>query len=164
MIYAVYALFLSGPPQVTSGNPEKRLEDARTFVLDVSALLAKDDTSETDTYIITRAAAEWGKEPFLISEQPIETGTSRTEADMQVQVVPFSYTGYLKAGHKTLAVINGMEYEIGEILDPGEYRIKDISLAQVIIEKSDDRTTIMLPMEETDKPALKGESEAEIAR
>ena len=121
-------------------------------MLDISSRLAKDDTSRIDTYIITRAATEWDRKPFLVSKQPLETGTSPVEADGQDQAVPFSYTGYIKAGDKTLAVISGMEYEIGEILEPGEYLIKDISLAQVIIEKSDDKTAVILPMAETDMP------------
>ena len=150
--YAVYVLFLSGPPMPMSISSGKQLEDARTFALDISSRIVEDDTSRIDTYIITRAATEWDKKPFLVSKQPLETGESPREADGQGQAVPFSYTGYIEAGDKTLAVISGMEYEMGEILDPGEYLIKDISLTQVIIERSDDKTTIILPMSETGTP------------
>ena len=148
--YAVYALFLSGPPQSIPGDPGKQLEAAQNFIMEISTLLAKNDTSEADTYVITRAAAEWEKEPFLVSVDAIEMGQTATQAEPEARVDPFLYTGYLQAGDKTLAVINGMEYETGEVLDPGGYTIRDISFTQVIIEKSDDKTTIMLPMAETD--------------
>jgi hypothetical protein len=163
MIYAAYVLFFSAAPLLTVGNPEKQLKDVRAFALDISTRLAKGDTSSTDIYIVTRAATEWDKKPFLISEHPIDTGRPTAEADVPGQTVPFTYTGYLKVGDKILAVISGMEYEIGETLDSGGYRIRDISMAHVIIEKSDDKTILMLAMEETSMPPLKGESEPAIA-
>jgi hypothetical protein len=149
VVYAVYALFLSGSPQPSYSSPEGQLETARTFASDMSTAMIKDDTSSADTYVITKAATEWAREPFLVSEKPIKSRTVQAETDEESHEVPFLFTGYLRAGDKTLAVINGMEYEIGETLDPGGFTVRNISRTQVFIENSLDGTTTVLSMDET---------------
>jgi len=146
--YAVYVLFLSGPPKVASIDREQELEAARTFVLDTSKILAADKAAIRDAYIIGRASMAWEEEPFLISELAIEEGASSETEEDQTLTLPFRYTGYISAGNKKLAVINGMEYEIGDVLDPGGHTIVSISPIQTIIETAEEQIPITLPMED----------------
>jgi len=146
--YLVYALLPGGTTRLPTENEAQQLEATHAFVPDMSKILTQDDTLKADTYILTQAATEWRQKPFLVSEKPIEADGSPASTAESTETIPFRYTGYLEAGDKKLAVINGMEYEVGEGLAPGGYVVKDISLAQVIVEKSDDRTAIMLPLDE----------------
>jgi len=146
--YAVYALFLTGPPETGSKSRERELEAARTFVLDTSKILAVDEEASRNAYIIGQASMDWDKEPFLVSELSVEEGSSSEAEQDQTLTLPFTYTGYISAGNKKLAVINGMEYEIGDALDPGGYTIVSISPVQTIIETEVDQMPIMLPMED----------------
>jgi hypothetical protein len=61
------------------------------------------------------------------------------------------YTGFLRMGDKRLAIINGMEYEVGEILEPGGFTIRSISPSRVVIAPPGrKKKTLILPMEETE--------------
>ena len=61
------------------------------------------------------------------------------------------YTGYLRMGDKRLAIINGMEYEAGDILEPDGFIIRSISPRRVVIAPPGaKKNTIILPMEENE--------------
>jgi hypothetical protein len=62
----------------------------------------------------------------------------------------FIYTGYLELGKTKLAVINGLEYSVGESLDPNGLYVKSISPHHVVIGKVDGLETIQLPLRELD--------------
>jgi hypothetical protein len=61
------------------------------------------------------------------------------------------YTGFLRMGEKKLAIINGMEYEAGDILEPDGFIIRSISPSRVVIAPAGKKKkTLTLPMEETE--------------
>jgi hypothetical protein len=61
------------------------------------------------------------------------------------------YTGFLRMDDKRLAIINGMEYEVGDSLEPGGFVIRSISAGRVVIAPpGKKKKTITLPMEETE--------------
>ena len=61
------------------------------------------------------------------------------------------YSGFLEVGSKRLAIINGMEYEAGDKLDPGGFTIKSILPTRVMITSAPWGTTpIVLPLQESE--------------
>ncbi|MBU0986869.1 MAG: hypothetical protein KKH68_06405, partial [Proteobacteria bacterium] len=54
-------------------------------------------------------------------------------AEAVSQEVSFTYSGYMETGNQRLAIINGMEYTVGEELEPGGYTVNSISANQVVI-------------------------------
>lgn len=70
------------------------------------------------------------REPFLDSAHlPRTAEPERPVGDDP----PFAYSGFLQAGGKTFAVINGIEYQIGEELAEGEYVLKRATADQAVI-------------------------------
>jgi hypothetical protein len=54
-------------------------------------------------------------------------------------------------GDKRLAIINGMEYETGDILEPDGFIIRNITPSRVVIAPAGKKKkTLILPMEETE--------------
>ena len=62
--------------------------------------------------------------------------------------VSFTYTGYLQAGKKKIAVINGLEYLIGEEIEPGGFIAREIYPDRVVIEMKGQKQKIIVPLVE----------------
>lgn len=57
----------------------------------------------------------------------------------------FSYTGYLDAGSRRLAIINGIEYMVGDQLDSGSLVVKSIDPEKVVLEDAGKRGQLTIP-------------------
>lgn len=94
------------------------------------------------------AKSEWAGNPFLRVALPVESQSKQERVAASALNVNFIYSGYMEMGDNRLAVINGMEYVVGEELDPGGYIVNSISPAQVVIGIEGTNQTIVLPVEE----------------
>ena len=94
------------------------------------------------------AKSEWAGDPFLRGELPLESQSRRKLVEAHALNVNFIYSGYMEMGDNRLAVINGMEYVVGEELNTGGFIVNSISPAQVVIGIEGTNQTIVLPVEE----------------
>lgn len=144
-----YSLFFTSPSSKISFKSSKGGgESLNSFVTDVTNKLKKKDLSKSFRYIISRAKAEWKKDPFIRSEIAIMAKADSEFAGTSVREVNFTYSGYLNMGRKSLVVINGMEYETGEDLEQNGYFIKSISPTKVVIGVKERANIIVLPLQE----------------
>ena len=126
-----------------SGNKNKEL---RKFVAYVSKKINK-KKSVVDMYILKMATAKWKRDPFLRSDIAIGSGLD-DGAGFYKSKKEIIYSGYLKLGNKMLAVINGIEYEKGEMLETGVYHVSDMTPSAVVLKNSSNKT-ITLSFEKT---------------
>lgn len=155
IVYGIYSIFFTSPSNTGFESIGKGAEDSIEFVIDAAQNIAREDFSEIYAYIIARASAEWEREPFLKSESSLKSEIVIDHAEASTQKVDFIYSGYLEMVDKRLAIINGIEYEAGEVLDRTEYIIRKISPAGVTIGLVGGKENIFLPLKETDAPPLK---------
>ncbi len=153
IIGGAYSFFFSSSDTGRMGQ-KREGGDLNRFVTDMADKLQKKDISKTYKYIIARAQAEWSKDPFLPSEAAL---TSKSEAEgnndkggVSARGLNFVYSGYINISNQKLAIINGMEYEIGENLEQDGYFVKSISPGQAVIGVKKGNNTIVLPLQEID--------------
>jgi hypothetical protein len=61
------------------------------------------------------------------------------------------YTGYMDMGGKSLAIINGMEYETGDIIEPDALLIRRIYPNKIeVVATESGGTVFTIPLTETD--------------
>ena len=161
VLFGGYSFFYTSPSKTDIEGKGKRLEALNKFIVDVAENLKKKDISETDNYIIQQALAEWKREPFVkpqlyvkLEEEDEEEDSDQEEEVITAQELNLIYSGYLEAANKQLAIINGMEYEAGEMLGQEGYFIKSILPTQVVIGIMGRKNDIILPIEETDTFSL----------
>ncbi len=149
--YGVYNFFFtSSEPEKEIGTPESKLAALNKFVVQVAGSLASENLSETEHYVIERAKTEWPNDPLLVSEgaADIETTTETGEGKSEPLIVPV-YSGYLMMGNTILAIIDGLEYEIGDALaDHEDYLITHIAPDQVIIQVRGKKKKMIIPIQE----------------
>jgi len=141
ILYGVYTFFIASSPKrskpvsvstgVEKGNVNKLVEN-------VSKVLKDDGSAVVDAYIVARAEEEWGTDPFYMENIPSGyTG--------EVKLV---YTGYMKIGNREIAIINGVDYQVGDELEMAGYRVKSISPSMVIVVNKEGEEKITVPLSE----------------
>ena len=152
VVWGAYTLFFSSPPKTASlSGGSKGLEQLNTFITKV-AETSQSGLSEAEAYIIKQAESEWEQDPFVSVEttrdpqfMQQEKAAEQTKPDYQI-----AYTGYIEMGDSRLAIINGMEYEVGDQLEPGGYKLRAITPTQIVIVSTQGkRNRFVLPLEDT---------------
>ena len=150
VIYGFYTLFFAAPREELTFKRvgDRELEALNKFV---SKVAEKTNTSlsEEKAYILRKAQTNWKQDPLInLLPQPIREKKAQSQPlklDSKI-----SYTGYLQMGEKRLAIINGLEYEIGDKLEPNGLVIRNIQPNHVVIGSPDKKNKkVILPMEET---------------
>ncbi len=136
IIFGVYYFFIVSPAKHIRIETGKKMLVLSKLADDITAELKAWDLTEAEAYIIAQAKTEWTKDPFFEGKVSWKPGSGGTE--IQAAKVEFSYTGYIELGKKRLAVINGLDYQIGESLvgeslESGEYIVQNIYPDRVVI-------------------------------
>jgi hypothetical protein len=131
ILFGVYA-WLSG------GKKQKNIKEINPAVTDnyissIAGDLMKNPLNLADAYIVGRAEADWGKSPFWEKDSYREWASkddAKTKDDPAAKIM---YSGYVDAGKKKMAVINGVEYSVGEKLEIEGYVLKKITATKVVL-------------------------------
>lgn len=149
VVYGGYIMFFESPKQANtfSAGGDRELEALNTFITKI-ADKAKSGASKEQAYTLNKAQTAWKQDPLVELEAKIvevDTGPQPV-LDARVQ-----YTGFLQMGDARLAIINGMEYEAGDRLEPGGFIIRSILPNHVVVAPpGKNKKTMILPMEETE--------------
>ena len=94
-------------------------------------------------YMISKAEAPWEKDPFGGGglESKAEEGLVKED------ILEMHYSGFIRAGKKMLAVVNGMEYTVGELLVDVGYKVSKITSSKVVL-LTEANKEIVLQLEE----------------
>ena len=155
VVYGVYTVFFEGKgsvePIAATGSAQE-LENLNSFITKI-AEASKAGISEEDKYIIELAETEWKQDPLisvnLTNKPESEIQKSKEVTQVSIPDLKVSYTGFMKMGDKTFAIINGLEYTAGDPLEPGDYMVRSITPTQVVIVSSrDSKQRFVFPLEE----------------
>ena len=135
-------LVLSRKPAGPAATPELSAFSDATRV-QLAVLTGKE--SDRVQYQIARAEAEWQSDPFAMP--PVAELASAGKDSDKGPGVDLHYTGFIQAGRQVLAVINQMEYNVGETLLELGYRVMGISQERVVL-LTDDNSELVIPLEE----------------
>jgi hypothetical protein len=98
------------------------------------------------------AEADWKQDPML--DIPKKSVPKPVEPVKKAQPAPkldLVYTGYMDMGGKTLAIINGMEYEIGDMIEPDALLIRRIYPNKIeVVATVSGGKVFTIPLTETD--------------
>ncbi len=100
--------------------------------------------------LLQRAESEWARNPFLeIRGRPGGAGEEKAASGRATAPSPpLLYSGFIEAGGRRIAIINGMEYEPGDRLATGGFVVKAVRPNQVIV--SSPQGEVVIPLKETE--------------
>lgn len=110
--------------------------------------LLKNPSNVTEAYIISRAEVEWRKNPFWKNNsyrEWAEKDNTKIKDDPASKII---YSGYVDSGKKKMAVINGLEYSVGEKLEIEGYVLKKITSARIVIGNKKNGSDLVISIQE----------------
>lgn len=150
VVYGVYILFLSSPQQTATVNDDSDPKALKAFIIKVAEKMAT-GLSKNQAYVLQKAETRWERDPLIQIEPKVSGEEEESPQPEPILATKIMYTGFLEMGDKRLAILNGIEYEAGDTLEPGGYTIRSISASRVIIALPGKQAkTRTLPMEETE--------------
>lgn len=149
VMYGVYTVFLSDPQEEAAlkGGGDKELVALNSFITKV-ADKTKNSLPKEQLYVLQKAKIDWTQDPLLQIQQKVskEEEAARRPLVLDSKII---YTGFLQMGDKRLAILNGTEYEIGDIMEPGDLIVRNIHPNHVVIGSAAVKNKkVIVPMEE----------------
>jgi len=86
-----------------------------------------------------RIESDWNKDPFVRIRPPKKRLARRAS-----QATGLIFSGYMVMGDKAFALINGMEYKIGETIVPQGFLVKKITARKVILQRKSEHIVLYL--------------------
>lgn len=131
-------------------NAASRVPEPLTQLL--SRLTAQFDhgtSLETNRYTLAMAGTPWRESLFA----PVDRLLSATDrgpgsASALPSADALVYAGYIETPRRRVAIINGIEYVVGDQLDKSSYTVRDIAPDQVVVADPQQRT-LALPLAES---------------
>jgi len=146
VLYGVYDFFIAPKAKSTVVDVGRKTAELETFISDLSANVARDQLLPLDINVISRAEAQWQRDPFfgrkayrewVMVKEPAKAGSGTQQT--------FIYSG-LRGKNNNVAIVNGVEYEAGDALETEGYVLKKIYQNKVVIEniKSGSKFDVLL--------------------
>lgn len=92
--------------------------------------------SKFDRYVMQRSERKWGADPFLLNVLSDALGEDDFVIEMS-KSSEFVYSGYVIVGRQRMAVIDGLEYAVGDELDQGGIIVREIQRSNIVLEVSE---------------------------
>ena len=134
LLWAGYILLLEDKPD--AAKPEAAPETYQAMVQSLRADLDKSMLTDLEKYRISLAGHDLGNGPFYTSSVQFYFAGGEGDAEGEGLV----YSGYLQAGDRSYAIINGVEYAVGDEIAVGGYRLAQISQGYVVLERREPST------------------------
>ncbi len=139
--FLVYAFVLPSFKKSASVLVEAEKVDVQKLLAEMGEYAKKDGSIDNIIYTVSKAELTWPRDPFL-NEDLASAAAVESRKDK------FNYTGFIMLGGKRLAVINGIEYQIGESLTTEGFVVKAINLNDVVLEDATNKSRLSIPIQE----------------
>jgi hypothetical protein len=134
VLYGAYTLLTGGKKQKDTKEISPVGKD--NYISRIAGDLMKNPLTLVDAYIVSRAEANWEKSPFWEKGSYQEWAGRNDAKTKDDPVSKIIYSGYVDAGKKKMAVINGLEYSVGEKLDIGGYILTKVTASKVVLKNN----------------------------
>ena len=124
------------PPQRMT---EQTMKDNLKAAEDQLQSLDRIKLSPREVHAVTGSQEPWPADP-MAPKPP--------EREAQVDRQQFQYTGFVRVGERSLAVINGREYQVGEQLETGGFEVAQISPEAVVLRSLQRKDEVRIPYQD----------------
>lgn len=131
-----------------SGDTKRRIEaevaEASHFAQGANNTVDQLKISAKEKYILEAARVEWENNPFqrwTDLEEPLIPESHHPG--------PLEFNGYIEVGDRRIAVINGVEYQVGDELAQGGFWVRSISSNQVTIKSRNSNQAVTIFYDQT---------------
>lgn len=147
VLYAIYVYLIADRLSGKKGKAGKESVKIEAIIGVLTDELNKNKLSDFDRYIIKKAQVDGGENPFLRRDL-YRAWLEKDSGGSAITAVKIIYSGCVETGKNKLAVLNGLEYRVGEKLKEEGYILKNITSSKVIIFNKHTGNNMEIPMQE----------------
>lgn len=126
---------------------EKSIANDLAITAQTQLQLIQRTTQDTDLpYLLRQAESPWKNDPFVKYDATAQAKKKKQKIIAQ-DVPQMDYTGFVQAGSNLMAIINGMEYMVGETIKEIGYKVLNITPTRTKL-LTDANTEIILSIKE----------------
>lgn len=149
-VYGVFDYFILSDKNASQAiekakQAENQVQEFLTAAIARIQIIQQTAGAEKLPYFLAQIASPWRPDPFkeLMTSVSSETDLVQTKEHL---LPPMIYSGFIMAGKRKLAIINGMEYIIGDTLPESDgYQVAEISPGSVtVISRDKQRVTLKI--------------------
>lgn len=140
-IYLIFDFFVMPKLKPKPAAVQAEKVDIKNLLAEMSQYAKRDGSVDNLLYTMSRAELVWTRDPFLYEDL-------ESAASVEGQKGKFNYTGFVMLGKKRLAVINGIEYQVGETLAAADFIVRAINPNDVVLENAINRSRLSIPIQE----------------
>jgi len=120
-------------PENEKSNSTSNSSDA-SRINELAESVEKFMITEADLHVISLAEQSWKSNPFLtVVTAEFEDDSAATDA---ITSLEYKYTGYLQIGDQRVAVIDGVDYQVGNKLEDKDVVVREIHPDHVVLEET----------------------------
>jgi len=157
-VYGVYAVVFDNAASRRNGHDTAvhHVTEAQNLITQSGALLADSEKELVNSYVVSLAEQDWIRDPFYrpgdavepieaVSSDEISIEKSSGITEEMGKEMTFRYSGYLEAGKAHVAVINDIDYEVGEEIESTGYVVTQITPKKVTVQERSTKDSIIVP-------------------
>lgn len=150
VLYAAYTFLFTAPPKPPFGGGGAKLEETNRFANEMLQNIQKEGETTAEDYLLKRLSTEWPSDPMIASATQLKAERiTKVEEPVRFDV-NLVYSGFLALGNTNLAIINGLEYGVGDELEMGGYIVERIDPKKTVIRLKGTRRRVAIPLQEVD--------------
>ncbi len=146
ILYGALDFFLLTPSRKgpASGAAPIDLKRLSELSQQIEGEMESEALTEVQRYVKFRAGAEWESDPVPEKAAAAKIETPKTQ-ETAAALPPMVYMGYIEAGKTRLAIIDGMEYGIGEQTPVSGATVWSIDADKVVLKLPGSEELVSLP-------------------
>jgi hypothetical protein len=123
----------------SAADLQRASRDAEAVAQSLRSALGDAEIGRDVDRMMTLVAREWASNPIYVWPPSVETAADTVESDpgsdMEFTVV---YGGFIQLAGQRFAILNNVEYAVGELIEGVALRVRDIQPRHVVLESSVD--------------------------
>jgi hypothetical protein len=144
LVVGVVYLIMEWGPGTAQSHRAQDLKTSKEFAGMTDEGLRKASPTTVQDRILELAAVDWAGDPFLGKRLVAAQRDSEPDKAAKLPAL-LAYTGFIIAGQMRLAVINGMEYQVGEVVLGSELVVQAIDPQNVVVKPLGGRESFNVP-------------------
>lgn len=145
MAAGIYYVFgLSSP---TGGSSRLVITDFSALTAKIQVSLEQSELTNREECVLAAATTQWLRNP--LRERPILAQNTESQPLPQ-------YIGFINTGSEPIAIIDGMDYRAGELIQGGEFQLSQVHPDHIKLLRRGANTPVDVPLE---KEQIIGESQ-----
>ncbi len=155
VLYGFYYLIIEPRTKIVDKYVGKQSPELQAYMLDVKAQLQETTSLSANPALKESAEGEWSEDPFydMVSYGELALSETLIKVGFIAEKESFTYSGFLDVKNTQIAIINDMEYEVGEtlVLASGMYVVESIFPANVVISNKVNRERRVIQLQKMEE-------------